>query len=404
MPRSRYLVLVPAICVVLAAASCTGTDDPVGGACGGGFNAETGAVGDFGASDAAQKVEALLRASADLHAAAGSVENDMLDACTAIATDLGIAAGELAPAAGEARVTAACGRVAEEIDEIITTLPLGATLGISITPASCTVDLDLAASCAAECDASIQGMAMVECRGELHGSCSAMCTGECEVEGNIQCAAECRGTCSGTCTGTCHGTCSGTCSAMDAQGNCIGTCTGTCNGTCSATCSGMCNGSCVSNVTGSCSGECYGMCSAMWDAECNGDANVTANAECKAACDARANAKATCEPPVVTIVGVELADAQKSARVEALVTTLRANYPKILRAQARVQYAIAPSAAGFVTALRAASTSLASVGVQASACMASAVEAVVDAAATIDASVTISVEVSASVTATGTGG
>jgi hypothetical protein len=140
----------------------------------------------------------------------------------------------------------------------------------------------------------------------------------------------------------------------------------------------------------------------MWTAECNGEADVMANAECKAACDAQANASATCDPPTVTITPVGLTDTAKNARMTALVASLTVNYPKILRAQSRVQFAIAPGIAAFLTSLRAASTSLASVGVQASSCMAAAVEAVVDASASVNASVSVSVEVSASVSATGT--
>ena len=58
-----------------------------------------------------------------------------------------------------------------------------------------------------------------------------------------------------------------------------------------------------------------------------------ANAECKASCDTSANCRAVCDPPTVTIVAVALTNAQAAARVNALVLTLRANYPKLLRAQ-----------------------------------------------------------------------
>lgn len=126
-----------------------------------------------------------------------------------------------------------------------------------------------------------------------------------------------------------------------------------------------------------------------------------ANADCKAACDTSANARAVCDPPMVTIVGVALTDATAAARVNALVLTLRANYPKLLRAQQRVQLTIAPSLPGFATALRAASSSLRDVGVQGTACMAVAVDAVLDATSQINASVSVSVEVSASVSASG---
>ncbi|HSD86213.1 MAG TPA: hypothetical protein VLB44_01820, partial [Kofleriaceae bacterium] len=76
-------------------------DNPAGGACGTGFDVMAGTVGDFGATAAAQKVEALLHASADLYAAANTTEADVLGACTAMATDLGVPASELQPAMGE---------------------------------------------------------------------------------------------------------------------------------------------------------------------------------------------------------------------------------------------------------------------------------------------------------------
>jgi hypothetical protein len=163
-------------------------------------------------------------------------------------------------------------------------------------------------------------------------------------------------------------------------------------------------GTCTSTVTGSCSGECYGNCDASWTAECNGEANVMANVECKAACDASASAKATCDPPTVTIVAMHVSDSAKDAKLQALINTLKTNYPKLLRVQQRVQFSLAPAATSFAVAVQGASTSLASVGVQAGACMVAAVDAVVDASTRINASVSVTVSVSASVSASGTGG
>ena len=394
---SRLLPVVLAV----GLAACANPEDPIGGACGNGFVAASGTVGDFGSDSPALKVEAFLEASAALYGSAVDLEGDVLGACQAIAADLGIPAGELEPSGAELEVTAACGRVVEEIDAIVATMPSGVALGITVTPAECTVDLDLAASCAAECDVTIEGEAMVECQGELHGSCSGSCSGSCTVEGSVSCTAECSGTCTGTCSGTCTGTCDGTCSVEDAQGNCVGTCSGTCTGTCSADCSGTCEGSCTSDVTGSCQGECHGSCDVAWEAECNGEADVMADADCKAACDARASATATCTEPTVTIVAVGLTDPGQDARLDELVATLEANYPAILAAQARLQYSIAPAFDSFVGALDGAATSLAAVGVQAVACLGVALDAVTDAAARVDASVSVSVEVSASVTASG---
>lgn len=399
--RMKLIASAFALALAVLATGCPADDDPLGGACGNGFNADSGQVGDFGATEAALKVEAFLNAAADLHGASLDLESDLLGACTAIAADLGIPAGELEPTGSELEISATCGRVSEEIDAIVALLPDGVALGITATPASCTVDLDLAASCAVECDVSIEGEAMVECTGELHGDCSATCTGSCTVEGTVSCSGECSGTVTASCTGTCHGACDGTCSVRDDAGNCVGTCSGTCTGTCEGTIDGSCTGSCTSDVTASCEGECYGECSATWEAECNGEASVEAEADCQAACDARANATATCTEPDVTVTGVEVPTPADQARIDALVTTLVENFPAVLAAKARVELALAPSLDAFVDSIGGAATSLADVGVQAAACLGVAVDTVAEAAGRIDASVTVTVEVSASVMASG---
>lgn len=403
----RHVALVAALAALpLTLAGCTGgDDDPIGGTCGDGFNAETGTVGDFGTGEAALKAEAFLQATADLYGASTDVQAELLAACTAMAADLGISSSELEPSGAELEVTAACGRVATEIESILQTdLPVGGALAVSVTPAECMVDLDVAAQCAGECDVDIEGSAMVECNGELYGSCEGSCSGECVVEGSADCQGECSATCSGSCSGTCNGQCDGTCTLEDEQGNCIGTCTGTCEGACEGTCEGSCSGSCTADVEGSCSGECRGSCDVAWEAQCNGEADVQANADCEAACETRANANASCTEPTVTVVGVVVADPDAQQRLDALVATLEANLPALFRVQARLQYALIPSLDAFVSATVAASTSLASVGVQGAACLGVAADAAAEAAAGIEASFEVSVEVSASVSAEGSAG
>jgi hypothetical protein len=385
----------------LALAGC-GEDSPLAGACGDGFDAESGEVGDFGAGEAALKVEAFLEASAAVYGAAVDVEADVLTACTAMAGDLGIAAAELEPAGAELAVTAACGRLAVEIDDIIATLPQGVALGIAVTPPLCEIDLELAASCAAECDASITGSAEVECTGELHGSCSGTCSGACSVEAAVDCEGECSAECSGSCSGSCYGACDGECSATDESGACVGTCAGTCTGTCTATCTGGCSGTCTAEVDATCEGECHGSCDVAWEAECNGEAQVEAEADCQAACETQANATATCTEPELTIVLVAPVDAADLVRVTALVATLEANYGLILQAQARLEYALAPSLEAFVDSLEGAADAVVEAGAQAVSCMALALDAAADAALRVDASVEVTIEVSASVSASGT--
>ncbi len=381
-------------------AACPADGDIAGQVCGDGLNLETGAVGDFGTSAPALKVRAFLGAAAAVHTASLDIEADALGACQAMATDLGIPAGELAPANGELEVTSTCDRVVQEINTIIASLPAGATLGLAVAPAQCSLELDIAATCAADCDVSIEGQATVECNGELHGSCSGGCTGACTVTGNVDCTGSCTGSCTGTCSGTCTGICTGTCDVEDGAGNCIGTCTGTCEGTCDAACQGTCEGSCTGAVDATCAGECFGECDATWEAECNGDANVTANADCKAACDAQANATVDCELPEVAVVGIDVGDAAAQARVDALVATLIAHYGEIVSIIARLGY-VADSIEAFVASINGAADALTDVGAKAAACVGVALEAVGEASTRIDASVEVSVQVSVEVQAEG---
>ena len=58
MRHRLKLCLLSTIAATLAA-GCPGEDNPVGGACGTGFDPATGRVDDFGATDAANKVDAL---------------------------------------------------------------------------------------------------------------------------------------------------------------------------------------------------------------------------------------------------------------------------------------------------------------------------------------------------------
>lgn len=391
--RPNFLLLIT-LAAALLGAGCDKLTDPT--ACGAGFNPDAeNAVGDFGTNEAALKVEAFLSATARLHKTSLNLESDLLDACRAMAADLGIPEAELAPQNGELPVTAACSRVSTEIESIIATgLPVDASLVVTFTPPVCEVDLSATAECAAECDVTIEGSAQVECTGgELSGGCEGTCEGYCEVE----VAAMCEGTCTGQCSGECNGYCDGACAAENAMGQCEGSCEGTCEGSCTASCMGTC----TTNVMASCMGTCTGSCDVEFTApKCTGEANVTADADCKAACEAEASAEATCTEPTVAVAAAVAVDEAAQARIDALIATLIENYPTFVRASAQLEV-IASSSAEVASNVDEAAEALVDAGVQAVACMANAVTVAADAAARVSASVEVNVEVSASVSASG---
>lgn len=370
--------------------------------CGTGFLPASGTVGDFGNDQNALQFEAFLGATGDVYRQAIEAENNILTACQGIATDLAIPAGELQPTGEEFEVTATCRRVAQEIESILTAdLPTDIGLGIAITPPVCTIDLELAATCAAECDLAIEANAEAVCDGALYGSCTGNCTGQCTFDGSAACDGVCTARCTGACAGRCTGTCDGTCDVVDEEGNCAGVCQGTCEGTCEGGCSGTCDGTCVVEVSGGCEGECRGSCDVGWEAECTGEANVDARADCKAACDVSANANAVCTDPEITVVDVGVADVEAAARLADLVIALSNNLPLILKAQAQLETGLAPSLVAFQQSLEGSLDAAGDLGTQAVACGVVAIDSVIQTLASVNASIEVSIEISAAVTVQG---
>ncbi len=390
-----------------ASVSCTtgegGPGDSLGGAlCGGAFVVETGAVGDFGATAAAQKVEAFLRATADVYDTSLAVEADVRGACDAMAADMGIPAANLQPEADELAVTASCRAVAEHVEtELSAVLPADQVLVILVTPAECDVELDVAADCGGQCDVTIDGQAEIACDGTLHGTCSGRCTGRCEVDADIDCAGTCVGSCTGSCTGTCLGQCDGACSLVDGEGRCIGTCDGVCTGSCTGNCTGSCAGTCSVDIDGACQGECYGRCDLEWEPLCRGTADLDADIECQAACETQAHARVECSEPRFEVYIVPIEDSDGAARAARVAQALIDHYPRLVRAQYEVQTALVPSLTRFVEASDEVASVALDAGAQAVACMSVAVEAAVAAAASIEATVVISVDVSLSIETAG---
>lgn len=365
--------------VAIPAVFITGAISFFGGCGDTGVAATACGDGNLGTSEVELQVEAVYTASQDVHDAAQEVEDELLAVCTNMADDLMIPAADREPTGTETEMVATCTAVKEKIDAVNAMIPVGAGIIVNVEPARCDVNIDAAASCAGECDVTIEGSAEVECMGTLHGSCSAQCTGSCTIEGNVACT--------GSCTGTCTGTCSGNCSSTTEGGECAGACDGTCTG--------MCEGSCTATIDATCEGECSGSCSAEWEAECNGTADLQADADCKAACEAEFVAEASCDDPTVdvAIYGVDPATVEEVAR---LAETLEENLPRFVALTVRVNEQLFPALDALATSSAALADSVTEVGTKAAACIVVAVDESAQALASINASVSITVEVSAS--------
>jgi len=187
----------------------------------------------------------------------------------------------------------------------------GISFEMKTEPPKCTVDVDVAAKAAAECDVNYKpGEFELQCQGHCEGSCHGECSTQCTMPSvSAHCEGECHGSCAvqvtGACYGTCRGDCSGNCSVRDESGKCAGSCEGTCQGYCETrvegSCSGACNGECtVAYKPGGCTGRCEGSCNGSCEGRC--DANVEppqVDAECKAQVEARVKANMECEPAKV---------------------------------------------------------------------------------------------------------
>ena len=335
----------------LAAAACP---ELRGGAMNGQFTADAKSNGT---------IRAFVQASADLRDVSLAMEAQVSDACMRMGTDLGVPPAQMQPAQGGqgagARAQGACQAVYARIDGILRAAG-NAQLTVSYSPPECRFAADAYASCAAQCNVSVDpGYVVAHCQpGRLSGYC--------------------QGTCTGSCDGTCNGECQGSCSARNAQGQCAGNCTGTCRGQCTATCHAQCQG--------------------QWQApRCEVDARApSADAKCDASCKAHAVITAQCTPARVNVQG-----AAAMADVARLIATLQANLPALVTAQ--IGYG--KRLAGDIQALADVSGDLArilgDVGAHATACIAAAGSELVEAQASIRVSVSVSANISGRVGAAG---
>lgn len=122
--------------------------------------------------------------------------------------------------------------------------------------------------------------------------------------------------------------------------------------------------------------------------------DVEASVDCQAACESDIAFDVECTEPSVTVSF----SGALSSDLEALATTLRANYGTILAATAQLAIVVDGSIA-LPGQLADAAGAAASIGLEAADCMRLAVQAQIAAAASIQISVEASVEVSGSVSA-----
>ncbi|MDH5490738.1 MAG: hypothetical protein OEY14_02070 [Myxococcales bacterium] len=395
--------IIAFIIVGLGLVGCPpGTGLPSGGGVPGGGGGSGGELssecqGDFGAGEAAMKLEGFLVATARFAHAAADLEESLKASCVTIGRELGMSGGELSGSQA-----AVCGAVSNKLRDEITSLRAEAAVRIDIVaqPPRCEIRVDAYASCAAECDVNVEpGELSIECEGgEISGQCSAECSGQCNVEVSGRCEGSCEGSCSGGCSGTCTGSCEGTCSATGADGQCNGSCTGTCHGTCSAGCSGSCEGECWVSGQASCSGECRGGCSVEYtEPRCSGTVRPPeVSADCRASCDARMQAEAECEPGQVEVVISAGGDVDE-AKLNRIRSALSTGYAQLLAVGEKLRRLQSTG-----QALRQAGSNLGgvgSLGLRAGACVTEAVSLLPSAMASMTASVQVQVSFSASVSA-----
>lgn len=298
------------------------------------------------------KIRAFVASARSLVNVSLQMEALALDSCMRMGTDLGLTQAQMSTGSNEpgARVQAACGAVAAQIDGI---LRQGVQVQVQVTPPQCSANLQAKATCEGACDVSVDpGQIVAQCEpARLSGQCNGRCVGQCD--------------------GQCNGQCQGQCSAYDANGQCSGQCNGTCNGGCNATCHAHCEG--------------------QWQApQCEGQVRPpSADAECNASCNAQANLNAQCTPAQVQVYGAPSMD-----MANRLFATLQANLPNLLYAQIALGQRVMQDAQVVVQVGANLPKVVGDAGLEALACIGAAASATAQASARIN----VSVQASASVT------
>lgn len=319
--------------------------------CGLDINCEAGGIAEGNAHiSGIASVDSFFGAVIDINARVGQLNGSIQAQIDGMAASVGLPPGSAAAdirGAIEARVSAA----------------VEGGLQIQAEPARCETSVEIVASAAAECDASVDpGEVSFACEGscEVEAGVAVDCGAEAELHctvaaPSVECSGSCQGTCQldpgAECEGSCKGGCDGVCAVENADGTCNGRCDGTCTGSCeldvAAECQGQCEGQCdYVEPSGQCDASAEARCDAMaggsvqCDAGCSGSAQPpSVSAECEASVDAKASASVECTPPQVAITwswSAEFAaDADAQAEFRGFITDLRLRYSAILAARAQ---------------------------------------------------------------------
>ncbi len=243
------------------------------------------------------------------------VDDDLKDACSGFATDLG-QKGTYKDAAE------ACKAAVTALDAARAKLGAKAKLSVQVDPPTCTVSMAPFVACAKSCG-HLEASAEVSCTGgQVYGQCSGECSGDCSLEAAASCDGTCTGRCDVAATASCKGTCEGKCDGQESHGACKGKCEGTCQADIKGgKCEGKCQGSCKLSGKAKCEGQCGGKCSVDMKApRCSGSVKMPSlSPECMGECSLVAVLSSDCLKPVVrfSIKGAE--DQAAASKLEAAV-------------------------------------------------------------------------------------
>ena len=344
-----------------------------------------------GGADAVAKLsidgdtKAFVTASANLVSIATSAEGDVYGACKHICGDLKISDTWTAKEKGadvDDAVSEACTQASTKIKG---TLTADLNCNLAISGGHCTVDTTVQAMCESSCSANTTctpANVVTACTpAELTGECSGTCQANATCEGSVSAEADCTGKCMADCSGMCD------------SSPCMGTfCKGKCEGKCTGDCKLMVDQTASCGASVDCKGGCMGTYTAP---KCETTVTPPAckvSTSCQASCTSTVEAKSVCTKPSVTLE----CNANVSADVQAVIDTVKANLPSIVLLVQSQGKLVLDAATQVGNTADAVSKSAASLGGQAIACAAKAVQADVSAAASLKVSVNASASVSGS--------
>ena len=273
--------------------------------------------------DSAEKLEASILGVIEVREFATSLEQELLEVCSGIATDLGSP-----PPSGTQDAGTACQAAGTAIGNL--TFP-SASMNVEVGLPECQLDGRLLWACAKECDEDFEGEvpANPPCEDDLYrGRCAGTCEGKCQSAGPQACTGTCWGGCDEGFHGACAGRCKGWCNGKLVDGACPGRCKGTCDSEGAGKCAGACEGECELRKGGLCQTTCEGKCKGRWKgASClTGPLPPPMSPECEVKCYTRAAKALKCSPPYVKVT----LRSEEASRLKQVAGTLEKHLPRLL--------------------------------------------------------------------------